>query len=226
MQNDFSLLYAEDNQAVREGYIEYFGKFFKKIHEAKDGEEAWEIFKQKRPNIIILDINMPKLSGLEVANKIREIDNESKIIMLTAHSEVEKLLSAIKLNLKEYLIKPVKRNDLDRVINETIQELKTDSNTSVKLKHGFVWDKTTNKLYKRSKEINLTKKEIRLFNLLTSNLDSTFSNEDIMNYLYDFNPNETEFDTSKYRTLLYRLKTKLGVDLIESVYGIGYKLKF
>jgi len=46
-----------------------------------------------------------------------------------------------------------------------------------------------------------------------------------MNYLYDFSPTDESFDTSKYRTLLYRLKTKLGHDIVESIYGIGYKLK-
>lgn len=225
MQKDFTLLYAEDNKTVREGYVAYFSNFFKKVYEANDGQEAWEIFKNKKPHVAILDINMPELSGLEVANMIREIDNDCKIIMLTAHSDVEKLLSAIKLNLKEYLIKPVKRDTLQKVLNETISELNSINDNTIKLKHGFTWDKSNTKLYKRSKEVKLTKKEISLFNLLTSNLNNTFTNEEIMNYLYDFDPRDSSFDTSKYRTLLYRLKTKLGVELIESTYGIGYKLK-
>lgn len=225
MQPTYSLLYAEDNETVREGYLLYFSKFFNNVYEAKDGKEAWDVFKQKRPNVVILDINMPEISGLDVAHMIREIDNTCKIIMLTAYSDVDKLMKAIKLNLTEYIVKPAKRIDLERVLIDTIGELKSNTNTIIKLKYGFSWDKTSKRLLKKQKEINLTKKEIRLFNLLTSNLTVTFTNEEIMNYLYDFQPNDESFDTSKYRTLLYRLKNKLGVEIIESIYGIGYKLK-
>lgn len=225
MQDTFSLLYAEDDQTVRDGYMLYFSKFFNKVYEAKDGKEAWDLFKQEKPNIVILDINMPQISGLDVAHMIREIDNTCRIIMLTAYSDVEKFQKAIKLSLTEYIIKPAKRIDLERVLLQTLEELKSNTDNVIKLKYGFTWDTTTKKLLKKTKEINLTKKEISLFNLLSSNLSTTFSNEEIMNYLYDFEASSETFDTSKYRTLLYRLKNKLGVEIIESVYGIGYKLK-
>ena len=57
MQSNFSLLYAEDDQTVRDGYLLYFSKFFDNVYGAKDGKEAWDIYKQERPSIIILDIN-------------------------------------------------------------------------------------------------------------------------------------------------------------------------
>ena len=168
---------------------------------------------------------MPKLSGLDVAHMIREIDENCKIIMLTAYSDLEKLLSAIKLNLTEYIIKPAKRLEFEKILTDTIADLNVKTSNIIKLKHGYFWDINSKKLYKRNKEINLTKKEISLLNLLSSNLSVSFSNEEIMNYLYDFSPKDDSFDTSKYRTLLYRLKTKLGHDIVESIYGIGYKLK-
>jgi len=225
MQSNFSLLYAEDDQTVRDGYLLYFSRFFSNVYGAKNGKEAWDIYKLERPNVIILDINMPEISGLEVAHMIREIDENCKIIMLTAYSDLEKLLEAIKLNLSEYIIKPAKKLELERLLLTTIDELQGKTSNVVKLKYGFLWDINSNKLFKRNKEINLTKKEISLFNLLSSNLNINFSNEEIMNYLYDFSPSDEGFDTSKYRTLLYRLKSKLGYEVIESVYGIGYKLK-
>jgi len=225
MQSSFSLLYAEDDQRTRDGYLLYFSKFFQNVYPAKNGKEAWEVYKQERPSVVILDINMPEISGLDVAHMIREIDSNCKIIMLTAYSDLEKLLAAIKLNLTEYLIKPAKKLDLEKVLIDTINELNENTKNIIKLKYGYIWDINAKKLYKRNKEINLTKKEISLFNLLSSNLNVSFSNEEIMNYLYDFSPTDESFDTSKYRTLLYRLKTKLGYDIIESIYGIGYKLK-
>ncbi len=225
MQNSFSLLYAEDEQITRESYLLYFSKFFDTVFPAKDGKEAWEIYKQERPSVVILDINMPEISGLDVAHMIREIDEDCKIIMLTAYSDLEKLLAAIKLNLTEYIIKPAKRLEFEKILNDTIADLNEKTSNIIKLKFGYTWDINSKRLYKRNKEINLTKKEISLFNLLSSNLSVSFSNEEIMNYLYDFSPTGDSFDTSKYRTLLYRLKTKLGHDVVSSIYGIGYKLK-
>ena len=177
MQSSFSLLYAEDDQTVRDGYLLYFSKFFDNVYGAKDGKEAWDIYKQERPSVIILDINMPKISGLDVAHMIREIDDDCKIIMFTAYSDLEKLLAAIKLNLTEYLIKPAKRLDLEKILLRTIDELNGKTNNLVKLKYGYSWDINSNKLFKRNKEINLTKKEISLFNLLSSDLNGSFSNE-------------------------------------------------
>ena len=225
MQNNFSLLYAEDDQQTREGYLLYFSKFFQNVFPAKNGKEAWEIYKQESPHVVILDINMPEMSGLDVAHMIREIDDNCKIIMLTAYSDAEKLLSAIKLNLTEYLIKPARKLEFEKLLIDTINDLNENTSNTIKLKYGYIWDINSKILYKRNKEVNLTKKEKSLFILLSSNVNSSFSNEEIMNFLYDFSPSDESFDTSKYRTLLYRLKSKLGHDVIESIYGIGYKLK-
>ena len=224
MRNDFTLLYAEDDDNVRDGYLLYFSRFFSQVYGAKNGEEAWNIYKEKLPNVVVLDINMPKLSGLEVANKIREIDSDCKIIMLTAYSDLEKMLAAVKLNLTEYLIKPAKRLELEDTINGAIDSLNGTRNNIIKLKYGYSWDVNLSKLFKRNKEFKLTKKEIMLFNLLSSNLNINFSNEVIMNYLYNTSSTSSTADTSRYRTLLYRLKTKLKHDIIESMYGIGYRL--
>ena len=202
MKNISSLLYAEDDDNVRESYLLYFSRFFENVYGAKDGEEAWDIYQEKLPNVIILDINMPKLSGLEVANKIREVDESCKIIMLTAYSDLEKLLTAVKLNLTEYLIKPPKRLELERTIMKTIDSLSVQKSNIIKLKYGYSWDVNLNKLFKRNKEFKLTKKETMLFNLLSSNLNINFSNEVIMNYLYNTSSPSNITDKRRYMTLI------------------------
>jgi len=146
MRNNFTLLYAEDDQTVRESYSLYFNNFFEEVYSSKDGKEAWEVYKEKLPNVVILDINMPKLSGLDVAKKIREIDETCKIIMLTAYSDLDKMLNAMKLKLTEYIIKPAKRLELENIIKNTVSDLNSESNNHIRLKHGFIWDVNEKKI--------------------------------------------------------------------------------
>lgn len=71
MENSYSVLYAEDDESVRKNYVLYLEKYFDKIYEASDGLEALNLYKDKKPNILLLDITMPQLNGLEVIRKIR-----------------------------------------------------------------------------------------------------------------------------------------------------------
>ena len=98
-----TLLYAEDEEITRINYAKYLSRFFDKVYEASDGKEALEIYKAKKPDILLLDIDMPHIDGLEVARRIREKDKKCRIIMLTAIKDVDKLIFATELNLTKYL---------------------------------------------------------------------------------------------------------------------------
>jgi CheY-like chemotaxis protein len=77
MSKNYSILYAEDNKNVRENYVLYLENYFDYIYEANDGLEAFDIYRDKKPNVLLLDINMPNMNGLELAKKIRENDTYS-----------------------------------------------------------------------------------------------------------------------------------------------------
>ena len=70
----YKILLVEDEKAIKENYVTYLKMFFSEVYEAEDGEKAYDIYKQKKPDIMIVDINIPKLSGLELLRKIREND--------------------------------------------------------------------------------------------------------------------------------------------------------
>ena len=94
------LLYAEDEHTTRKNHIKYINhKFDFEIFEASNGEEAYNLYLEHYPDIILTDITMPKMCGLTLIEKIRENDNTTHIIVLSAHNEEEKLLKAIELNL-------------------------------------------------------------------------------------------------------------------------------
>ena len=226
MENKYTILYAEDNDSIRENYISFLKTYFSKVYEAENGTKALELYNKHRPDVLLLDINMPGINGLDLAKLIRKKDENVKIIMLTAYSDTEKLLQATELNLAKYLIKPIKTFELENIINTTIEKLnsKDSQDSFLQINQIIKWDKVNHKLYKNEDDVSLTKKEMVLLNLFCTNVNSTFSNAQIMEHLWkdDFNKDP---NTSKLRVLFSKLRSKIGYDLFITTYGIGYKLK-
>lgn len=107
MLKKHSVMYVEDEPEIQRNIAEYLGNYFGEVHLASDGQEALDQYSTHRPDVLLLDINLPNIDGLTVAKKIRESDQNTEIVMLTAFTEKEKLLKAIELKLTKYLVKPV-----------------------------------------------------------------------------------------------------------------------
>lgn len=219
---DISILLAEDETELRESLYEYLQIFFNRIYVAECGNKAYDIYKQKRPNIILTDINMPNLDGLDMIAKIRSEDKETKIIVMSAHSEQEKLLQAIKLHLESYLIKPIKMDTLKKALFETV-DLIRKTTSRVYTTENMYWDASTNTLWYNSKEIKLRKMENLLLKLLFSRPNHCFNARDIFDYLHEEKENK-EFSTHAVTSLMKRIRTKLPEDIIQNIYGSGYRI--
>ena len=100
------LLYVEDNALARISTLEMLENFFIDIVVAIDGQDGLEKFQQNDFDIVLSDINMPKLNGIEMLEGIRELDKEIPVLFLSAHNEVSYLLDGIKLGVDGYIIKP------------------------------------------------------------------------------------------------------------------------
>jgi len=224
--NDFSILYVEDNLVLKEQYVRFLQLYFKNVYEASNGEEALEKYTLYNPDIAILDINIPKINGLKVAKTIREKNPDIILIILTAHSDTDKLLEAIELNLCKYLIKPIKTFELEIILQNTIAKLnqKQKSINTLFLYDGFQWNNIEKQLYNQNQEeIKLTKKERLLLDLFCTNKQTIFSNDEILNYVWE--DELSEYNPNKLRIIFSKLKTKLHTNLFDSIYNVGYKLK-
>jgi len=113
------LLYVEDEEAIREPFLQLIGKYFKNVYVANNGEEGIEVFKQHKNDIdiIISDIRMPKKDGLAMAKEIRNISPEIPIIFSTAFGDNEYLQQALDIGVDGYVIKPIDRNKLISKLN-------------------------------------------------------------------------------------------------------------
>lgn len=114
------LLYVEDDTNVRNELTSLLSNFFENVYTAEDGQAGLELYKEKQSeiDIIIADINMPRLSGIGMLEKIREFDKNVPIIFTTAYSDTEFLIDAIKLKVFEYIIKPIDIRQLMKSLAE------------------------------------------------------------------------------------------------------------
>lgn len=225
--NNSTILYAEDEDQTRENYSNYLTRHFKEVYQACNGSEALELYKKHKPDILLLDINMPKINGLELSKTIREEDKLTRIIILTAHLEQDKLLFAAELNLTKYLPKPVSRAKLKEALSEAVEQLKKlkGEENNICLGEDFIWNKDLKKLFNKDKDIKLTKYEILLFDLLGSESNRVFTIDEISLYLWD-DLDEYENSANKLKDIIKRLRKKIPKNAIENIYAAGYKLNF
>jgi len=218
--DDISILIAEDETKLLHSMVEYLQLFFSDVYATQDGQEAYRVYKSKHPDIVIADIHMPLLDGLSLIKKIREKDKKTKVIITTAHSDKEKLLQAIELNLVKYLIKPVQSDTLKQLLFSLVDEIRNDS-AIIPLKEGYLWDRENKKLFQGKKEIALKPREQKVLDLLIEKAGETVSSIDIYNYLYEDQP-ERDFSSNAITSLIKRLRQKLPKETLKSSYGVGY----
>jgi len=115
---EITILYVEDEDDVRDGYARALNRICNKLYLASNGLEGLELYKKYKPNIVVSDIKMPKMNGLDMAKRIKEIDPCVDIVFTTAHSESSYLLEAIELQVDGYLLKPVQKKSMVSLIKK------------------------------------------------------------------------------------------------------------
>ncbi|MGB3751379.1 MAG: response regulator transcription factor [Arcobacteraceae bacterium] len=222
----YTILFIEDEKATRENYVTYLKMFFREVYEAEDGEKAYQLYKEKKPDILIIDINIPKLNGLDLLAKIRENDHTTKAIMLTAHTDKEFLLKATSLKLTKYLVKPVSRKNLKETLDFTVKELKEYSTISlnqIEFAEEYTWSNDLKELKHNNESIELTNKERTFLKLLFSHKNRVFTYDEIFAYVWEF---EEEVGLNSLKNMVKRLRKKLPDNTIVNIFNEGYKVCF
>ena len=222
--SEYTILFVEDEIALRENYVRYLKRYFAHVYEAGDGETAYKIYKDKKPQLLIIDINIPKLNGLGLLKKIRKIDQTTKAIMLTAHKDVHYLLEAAELNLTKYLVKPITREELKEALSlavESMQKFTVTSNQMLTLKENYIWNYEKQELLQNGVTVSLTKTENKILTILLSKTGRVFSYDEIVDYIWN---DLSEYKIDSLKTLVKNLRRKLPEDTIMNVFGVGYRV--
>lgn len=214
----FTLLYAEDEAGIQNNIHEILDCMFKEIYLAKDGEEAYKIYLEKKPDLIITDIKMPKLTGLELIKKIRETNPKVRVIITSAHTDLNYLLDATELHLVKYIVKPITEEKLTTALTAFIDSY--ENSTVYNLIPSWIYDESKALVKGPDEEFILTKKEnMFLKMLIIKGRIITYS--EIENILWE----ETSIMTQNaLRLFIKNLRKKLPKDILKNVQGTGYRL--
>ncbi|EAJ1432265.1 response regulator transcription factor [Campylobacter jejuni] len=213
------IILVEDEVKARESMINILSERFSKVIGAQNGDEGLKKFKKFKPDLVITDIAMPIMDGLDMAREIKEISDDVPIVVLSAYSEKERLLRSIDIGIDKYLIKPVDIEELFKVLDYLIGE-KIEANMLVKISEEYQFNKTKRTLIYSGEEIVLTKKELAFISLLLKQPGALVLHEDIKKNVWI---GEHVSDTA-VRTFIKRVRDKVGEDFIKNVPSLGYKI--
>ena len=209
------ILIVEDEKRLAQLLKDAISDSFFSVVIAKDGNEGLKKFKSFKPDIIITDIMMPVCDGLDMTIKIKKLDGNIPIIVLSAHSDKEQLLKAIDIGINKYFIKPFDPEEVIEHINKIAPSL--NKKRQVKLKEDFMFDNNSMSLYKNTVLINLTKREKEFIHLLIKVNNKVVDSEYIKENLWN-----EEVNDERLRTFIKRLRIKTSKDIIENISGQGY----
>lgn len=218
MMKKGSILVIDDEVQLNNFLVEFMESYFENVYSALDGEEGFILYHEKKPDVIITDIDMPKLDGLKLCEQIRDTDSSTKIIILSAHPKTENLFKAIKLNLVTFLVKPVLYTQLKEIIDNIQSSLiKKDI---FKINDRLYFNTYEKKLFNEDKEIDLTKREKDFLSILIKKIGICISKDELSCSL---EPKKL-LSNDSVASLIKRLRKKLPDDIIKSCFGEGYKL--
>jgi len=231
INNKEKVLVVDDEASIRRILDTRLSMIGYVVITACDGEEALSIFRKETPNLVILDVMMPKLDGYGVCQEIRKT-SDVPIIMLTALGDVADRITGLELGADDYVIKPFSPKELEARIRsvlkraEKVQLSSSTSNSGIVQFNFLKIDFNRRQVYKADERIRLTGMEFSLLELLISKSGQAFSRAKILQEVWGYTP-ERHVDTRVVDVHISRLRAKLEIDpsnpdLILTARGTGY----
>ena len=186
-----------------------------------DGDTALEIVEEKKFDLLILDSNVPGITGLELIQELRSYNNTTPIIMITAYQDTIHLKKAFTHGCNDYIKKPFELDELDMRITNITRTFNIEQNQLIKVAKEVLFDALNNQLIKNDKIFSLAKKESELLNYLATNRTRTVSKEELTQNLWTY---ETMPSDATLRVYIRNLRASIGKESIETIRGMGYRL--
>lgn len=217
----YNILLIEDDRPLNKAISVYFKKEKFYVLSSFSGQEALDILSQNNLDFIILDINLPDLSGFDLIEQIKIMNSNIPILILSACDLDSDILHGFNLGAEDYVTKPFNIEILHKKINVILK--RNTKNTFYKDDHLF-FDKNISKLEINNKEIKLTPLEFKLLSLFLENQNQILLKERIIEKIWDVN--ENYIDEHTLLVNISRLRNKIEDDkhhYIKTVYGLGYR---
>ncbi len=234
VRND-KILIVDDEASIRRILETRFKMLGYDTATAADGEEALDIFNKFAPDILVLDIMMPKMDGYGVTKEIRK-QSDTPIIILTALGDVAERITGLELGADDYVVKPFSPKELEARVKSILRRTITKNGASgpsvskdtsnVVMVGNLKVDLNKRQVFKKNERVRLTGMEFSLLELLVSNSGKPYSRGEILQHVWSYPPDH-RIDTRVVDVHISRLRSKLETDisnpeLILTARGIGY----
>ena len=224
-KKDIKILLVDDEQDILEIVGYNLAQEGYQIVTATNGKEAITKAKKELPHLIIMDVMMPEMDGMEACENIRKLPELSNVIItfLTARSEDYSQVAGFDAGADDYITKPIKPKLLVSKVKALLRRLKSDDQTTETLNVGGIEiNREEYKIIKEGKEIILPRKEFELFYLLASKPGKVFKREEILDKVWG---NEVIVGGRTIDVHIRKLREKIGEDLFKTIKGVGYNRK-
>ncbi len=215
------VLIVEDDNDGRVILSDFLRPYVKSLYEADGGEKAIEIIKTNKPDIVITDIMMPDISGIELVAKLKKLFPGTPFIFITASKERDTLLKVIESRPSSFLTKPINTKALLKAIAECGAEIAKTDGDRLTLKCGAVFDIKNRSVIHKGKTNRLTQKEFEFLKLLLNAKGSILSYELIEKAIWA--NNGESMSEGALKNLIYRVRQKSCKSCISTLAGIGVK---
>ncbi|WP_419771457.1 MAG: response regulator transcription factor [Candidatus Marinarcus sp.] len=216
------ILLLEDDELFAQSIEDFLSEEGFIVDIAYDGEEALDKNYENNYDLYLLDINVPKLSGLDFLKSLRTINDETPAIFLTSYKDKETLKQGFVNGADDFLTKPI---DLEELILRIKSLLKRAGKTTdiVVLENNILFNPSTQRIFKDNLDLNAPVKVVQLFELCLENRHSIVTKDMIVSKLWS---TSEEYSEGSIRVYINNLKKIIGKDSIVNVKGIGYKIEF
>lgn len=217
---NLSVLYVEDDPFVASQTVALLEPLFQKVYLCTNAEDALKLFDLEVIHLLIADIALPGMSGLELCETVRKKDRTFPIFITSSHTQTETLKQAIRLNLVDYLIKPVSIATLTQALRESLERMEQNGLLSVRLMGGCLYYPILGKIEFDNQSLPLTRTESELLNLLLRYKNQVVERSTIEYVIFPEDP----ISDAAYKNMIYRLRKKIGKESLIALSGSGLKL--
>lgn len=218
------LLIVEDERELLESIAEGLRLSGYAVDTAADGAEAEDLFWSETYDLIVLDINLPKIDGFTLLEEIREEDKKVNVIMLTARTQVADRVKGLDLGANDYLIKPFHFDELEARIRSLLRRKQVVEDKTIHYRN-LSFDTATKSLTAGGEVIKLTAKERGIFEYLILNQGRYVSAEELMEHVWDMNVSDVSNAVRVHMSALRRkIKEAAGENIIRNEIGRGYMI--
>lgn len=219
------ILIVEDEQILNDTINKSLKKSGYEVESAFDGIDAMEMIEIESYDLIILDLNLPHMDGMEILKNLRKKDEETKVLILSARSQIKDKVEGLDAGANDFLQKPFHLDELKARVRSLTRRNFIQKNSEISF-DKIEFDSKNRRVFVDGEELKLTRKEIGILEYLLLNQGRPISQEELIEHVWDSSvdllSNSIRVHISALRK---KLKNKLNYDPIENRIGVGYLLR-